>query len=338
MTVSGNSTILTVPLAFRGAFTGPKNIYMYAVGPNGNTGWVQKGTYSVVAGGVPVANSISPSSGTGGSQPFSFVMSDNAGSNFLVAGAMLFTKNPGFALTNSCYIIYDRNTNRFSMFNDAVTGSGSIVIGSTGSLSNSQCTLHGTGSSAAIGATTITITLNLSFSPSFAGSKNSFLFASENGFNTGWVQVGSWTVPGIPPTVGALSPASGNGLIQNFTASVSTAVSPTDVTKISMLFSPSASTVNACYVEYNRATATIGLYNNAGTVVSTKPIGASSSLQNTQCAIGYSVANYSGATVSLTVQIVFFSPAFAGAKTAYVESSNIWGSSGWLNRGSWTVP
>lgn len=339
MSVVGNSTILSVPLAFRGPFTGPKNVYMYAVGPNGNTGWVQKGTYSVVAGGVPIANSVSPASGSGAAQPFTFVMSDPAGSNFLVASAMLFTAAPGFTTNNSCYIVYDRTTSRFSLFNNvASTGSASIAIGSTGTLSNSQCTLYGSGSTAVIGATTITVTLNLAFAPSFAGPKNSFLFVSENGFNTGWVQMGSWSVPGIPPTVGALSPASGSGLNQNFTASVTTAVSPTDVTKISLLVSPTGSTANACYVEYNRATATIGLYNNAGTVVSTKPIGASSSLQNTQCAIGYSVANYSGNSVSLTVQIVFFSSAFAGNKSVYVESSNAWGSSGWISRGTWTVP
>lgn len=339
MSVSGNSTILTVPLAFRGAFTGPKNIYMYAVGPNGNTGWVQKGSYSVVAGGVPVANSVAPAVGSGSAQPFSFVMSDQAGSNFLLAGAMLFTANQGFNLDNSCYLLYDRPGGRFYLFGNSVSGgSASITIGSTGTLSNSQCTLYGSGSSAVIGATTITITLNLAFSPSFAGPKNSFLFASETGVNTGWVQVGTWTAPGVAPTVGALSPTSGSGTLQNFTANVSTAVSPTDVTKISLLFSPSGSTANACYVEYNRATATIGLYNNAGTTVSTKPLGASNSLQNTQCAIGYSVANYSGATVALTVQIVFFSPAFAGSKTVQVEASNAWGSSGWITRGSWTVP
>lgn len=339
MSVSGNSTILTVPLAFRGPFTGPKNVYMYAVGPNGNTGWVQKGTYSVVAGGVPIANSVSPAAGSGSAQPFTFVMSDPAGSNFLVAGAMLFTAAPGFTTNNSCYVVYDRTTSRFYLFNNvASTGSGSIVIGSTGTVSNGQCTLYGSGSGAVIGATTITLTLNITFSPSFAGPKNSFLFASENGFNTGWVHVGAWTVPGIPPTVGALSPASGSGLNQNFTAAVTTAVSPSDLTKISLLVSPSGSTTNACYVEYNRASATIGLYNNAGTTVSTKPIGASSSLQNTQCAIGYSVANYAGNSVTLTVQIVFFSPAFAGNKSTYVEASNPWGSSGWISRGSWTVP
>jgi len=338
MTVSGTSTILSIPLAFKGSFTGPKNIYMYAVGPSGNTGWVQKGTYSVVAGGVPVANSIAPASGSGAGQTFTFVMSDQGVSNFLVAAAMLFASTPGFNLNNACYIVYDRTASRFSLLADSITsGSSGLTIGSSGSVSNSQCTLYGSGSTATIGATTVTITLNLTFNPRFAGAKNTFLFASENGFNSGWVQVGSWTVPGTPPTVNSVSPSSGSGLNQNFTASVSTAVSPSDLTRISLLVTPSG-TANACYVEYNRASATIGLYNDAGTIVSTKPLGSSAALQNSQCAIGFSVANISGGTVTITVQIVFKLPAFSGAKTVYVEGANPYGTSSFVTKGTWTVP
>ncbi len=338
MTVSGTSTVLSIPLAFKGSFTGPKNIYMYAVGPNGNTGWVQKGTYSVVAGGVPVANSTAPASGSGAGQTFTFVMSDQGGSNFLVAAAMLFASSPGFNLNNSCYIVYDRTANRFSLMADSIaSGSVGLTLGSGGSVSNSQCTLYGSGSTVTIGATTITITLNLTFNPRFAGAKNTFLFASENGFNSGWVQVGSWTVPGTPPTVNSVWPSAGSGLNQNFTASVSTAVSPSDLSRISLLVTPSG-TANACYIEYNRTSATIGLYNDGGTILSTKPLGSSAALQNSQCAIGFSVANIAGGTVTITVQIVFKSPAFASSKTVYVEAANPYGSSSFVTKGTWIVP
>ncbi len=338
MSVSGTSTIINLPLSFKGQFTGPKNIYMYAVGPNGNTGWVQKGTYSVVAGGVPVANSVSPSSGTGGAQPFTFVMSDQGGSNFLVAAAMLFT--PGsFTLNNACYILYDKINNRYSLFADTYTnGSSGFVIGSSGSVSNSQCTLYGSGSTVTIGATSIAMTLNIAFSPSFAGAKNSFLFASENGFNSGWVHVGTWSVPGAPPTVNSISPASGSGLNQNFAATATTPLSPTDLTRISILVTPGSSPVDACYVVYNRTNGTIGLYNDAGTALSTKPLGSSAALQNSQCAIGFSVANATGGVVTITVQIVFKSPSFAGTKNLLVEAANPWGSSSFIGKGTWTVP
>jgi hypothetical protein len=338
MTVSGNSTIISLPLAFKGAFTGPKNVYMYAVGPNGNTGWVQRGTYAVVAGGVPVASSAAPSSGTGSGQSFTFTMSDQGGSSFLVAAAMLFTP-ASFNLNNACYILYDRTNNRFSLFNNTyTTGSNGFVIGSSGSVSNSQCTLYANGSTAIIGATTVTMTVNVAFSPSFAGPKNSFLFASENGFNSGWVQMGTWSVPGTPPAVNSVAPATGSGLNQNFVATVTTAVVPTDLTKIRMLVNLNSGTANACYVEYNRTNSTIGLYNDAGTVVSTKPIGSSATLQNSQCAIGFSSPSVSSGAVTITVQIVFNSPAFSGAKTVFVEGENAYGVSGLISKGTWIVP
>jgi hypothetical protein len=252
---------------------------------------------------------------------------------------MLFSPSSAFNLNNSCYILYDRTNNRFSLFNNTyTTGSSGFVIGSSGSVSNSQCTLYATGSSVTIGATTVTMTVNVAFNPSFAGAKNSFLYASENGFNSGWVQVGGWTVPGTPPAVNSISPTSGSGLNQNFIASVTTAVVPTDLTKIRILVSPNSGTANACYVEYNRTNSTIGLYNDAGTVVSTKPIGSSAALQNTQCAIGFSAPSVSGGTVSITVQIVFKSPAFSGAKTVFVEGINSYGTSSLVNKGTWTVP
>jgi hypothetical protein len=338
MSVSGTSTILSLPLSFKGAFTGPKNVYMYGVGPNGNTGWVQKGTYSVVAGGVPVATSVAPASGTGAAQSFTFVMSDQAGAGFLVAAGMLIT-TPAFDLNNACYVVYDRAANRLYLSYDTYTnGSSSIVIGTSSSVSNSQCTLNGTGSSVTIGATSITMTINVTFAPSFAGPKSSYLAAAEIGYNSGWAQVGTWTVPGIAPTVNSVSPSSGSGTFQNFTASATTAVSPTDLTRISVLVTPAAGTANACYVVYNRTTVTIGLYDDAGTALSTKPLGSSATLQNSQCAIGYSVANVSGATVSITLQIVFKTPAFAGLKNLLVEAANAWGSSSFSNQGTWTVP
>jgi hypothetical protein len=338
LTTSGTSIILSLPLSFKGPFTGPKNIYMYGVGPNGNTGWIQRGTYSVFAGGVPVANSVTPPSGSGTGQSFTFTISDQGGSNFLLAAAMLFTPSPGFTLNNSCYIVYNRDVNQFSLVYDALNGSSTFNVGYTGSASNSQCTLYGPGTFATIGATSITITVNVAFKTAFAGAKSTYLYAAEFGFNSGWVQVGGWAVPGTPPTVNSISPSAGSGLNQNFTASVSTDVAPSDLTRIRVLVSPNSGTANACYVEYNRTAGTIGLYDNAGTVVSTKPLGSSATLQNSQCAIGYSVASLAGGTVTITVQIVFKSPAFSGAKTLFVEGINTYGTSSLINKGTWTVP
>lgn len=338
LSVSGNSNILTIPLTFKGAFTGAKNIYMLAVGPSGNTGWLQRGTYSVFAGGVPVASAASPSTGSGGGQSFTFTVLDQGGSGFIAGAAMAFLNPTGFNLNNACYIVYDRAANRLSITADTVSnGSAGLTIGSSGSVSNSQCTLFGSGSSASFGATTVTITLNLAFQTSFAGLKNTYLFAAEAGYNSGWKQVGTWAIPGVAPTLGAISPTSGSGTLPTFTANASTTVSPSDLSSLSILVA-SGTTANACYVVYNRTAGTVGLYDDAGTTLATKPVGSSATLQNTQCAVGFSSATVTGGNVAFSVILVFKPPAFSGAKTVSVQASNLWGSTAVTVKGTWTVP
>jgi hypothetical protein len=79
---SGLSNIVTVNVTFKGAFSGVKSIYMFAAEASSNTGWVQKGTYTIAAGGVPVASSVIPNSGSGPGQRFSFTISDQGGPGF----------------------------------------------------------------------------------------------------------------------------------------------------------------------------------------------------------------------------------------------------------------
>jgi hypothetical protein len=134
-----------------------------------------------------------------------------------------------------------------------------------------------------------------------------------------------------------ITPSSGSGLNQNFTVSATTVIAPSDLTGMSLLVTPSG-TQNACYVTYSRAAGTIALYDDEASTLNSKSIGSSSALQNSQCAIGYSVVTIVGGTASLTVQIVFKSPQFVGTKQIYVEGSNPAGSSNLLLRGSWAIP
>jgi len=99
-----------------------------------------------------------------------------------------------------------------------------------------------------------------------------------------------------------------------------------------------ANLAGACYLLYDRNASTIGLYNDAGVILTTKGLGSSTTLQNSQCAVGYTVLNTSGNSVSLTINLVFKSPAFAGAKTVYLQALEPNASSGFVARGTWTVP
>jgi hypothetical protein len=304
-----------------------------------NTGFVLRGTYLVAAGGIPIANSVVPSAGSGPSQRFSFTVSDQGGSGFIVAVAMLFSTT--LDTNNACSLVYDRTRNTISLaFDIAANGAASLTPGSFTVVSNNQCTLRGANSTVAAGTTSLVVTVDIAFNATFFGAKNTYLYAGESLTNSGWVNVGGWTVTGGAPTADSVSPPSGSGSSPNFTFTASDSASQLNIVGMTMLITSGspANLANACYLFYNRTTSTIGLYDDSGTILSTKGIGSAANLQNSQCAVGFTVMTTSGNSVAFTINVVFKSPAFSGAKTVYLQALEPNASSGWVSRGVWTVP
>jgi hypothetical protein len=337
--ITGLSFIPSISVTFKGPFNGLKNIYMYATDGVNNTGWVQGGTYNVGVGGFPVAESVVPAAGTGPGQRFTFTMSDPGGTGNIVAAAMLFS--PVLSTANACSLVWDRTAGTISLaYDNPANGATPVVAGSAAEASNSQCTLRAVNSTVTIGATTVVITVDVVFHAAFAGARYSYLYVAETAANSGWVTLGSWTVTGGAPTADSMSPSSGTGYAPAFTFTVSDTVTQANIVGMSILFTAGspANTANACYLVYNRPAGTIGLYNDAGVTLSTKPIGSSATLENSQCAVGYTAVSISGTSLTLTVNPVLFKPAFSGVKSAYLLAQEPGASSGWVLRGSWTVP
>jgi len=334
---SGLSQIITLSITFTAAFSGTKNIYMFGSDAGLNTGWVLRGTYLVAAGGLPVANSVVPTSGSGPAQRFSFTASDQGGSGFITGMAMLLSTS--LSTTNACSMVYDRTRNVVSLaFDNPANGAAPVTPGSPTVVSNAQCSLNGANTTVVIGVTSVVVTVDLTFNANWFGAKNTYLLASETIVNSGFVTVGGWTVTGGAPTADSVLPASGTGTSPNFTFTVSDSTSQLNITGMSMLITSGAPTnlATACYLVYNRVTATIGLYNDAGTVLSTKPIGSSANLFNTQCAVGFTVMVNSGNSVSFTINTVFLN--YPGAKSVYLQANEPNTNSGWVQRGAWTIP
>jgi len=334
---SGLSQIITLSITFTAAFSGTKNIYMFGSDAGLNTGWVLRGTYLVAAGGLPVANSVVPTSGSGPAQRFSFTASDQGGSGFITGMAMLLSTS--LSTTNACSMVYDRTRNVVSLaFDNPANGAAPVTPGSPTVVSNAQCSLNGANTTVVIGVTSVVVTVDLTFNANWFGAKNTYLLASETIVNSGFVTVGGWTVTGGAPTADSVLPASGTGTSPNFTFTVSDSTSQLNITGMSMLITSGAPTnlANACYLVYNRVTTTIGLYNDAGTVLSTKPIGSSANLFNTQCAVGFTVMVNSGNSVSFTINTVFLN--YHGAKSVYLQANEPNTNSGWVQRGAWTIP
>jgi len=236
-------------------------------------------------------------------------------------------------------MVYDRTANVVSLAYDTpANGATPVIPGSNTVASNAQCTLNGANTTVVTGIASVVVTVDLSFNANWFGAKNVYLLASETIVNSGWVTVGGWTVTGGAPTADSVLPASGSGTSPNFTFTSSDSASQFNVTGMSMLITSGAPSVvtNACYLVYNRTTGTIGLYNNAATTLSTKPIGSSATLSNSQCAVGYTVMVTSGNSVSFTINVVFLS--FSGAKSVYLQANEPNTNSGWVQRGTWTVP
>jgi hypothetical protein len=118
-------------------------------------------------------------------------------------------------------------------------------------------------------------------------------------------------------------------------------VTQTNITGMNFLFTTGApnNTANGCYLVYSRSAATIGLYNNAGTaLVGTKGIGYSTTLENSQCAVGYTDMLVTGLdTITFTLQLFFATPAFDGTQDIYFQTNEATGNSGLVFAGTWTV-
>ncbi len=336
VTLVGLQLLETVSVTFKGAFNGPKNVYLSASEASANTGFVQRGTYTVASPGFPVANSVVPSAGSGPAQRFTVVVSDAGGASFINGVAVLITSNN---INNACNIVYDRTAGSITLsFDNAANGAARINLGQNATISNSQCTLNGANTTVFTGPTQLIFTLDLAFNSSFFGPKFVYAYAGELGFNTGNVLLGSWNVTGGTPTADSVSPSSGAGNSPNFTFTASDSVSQFNITGMSMLITSGSpnNVANSCYLVYNRTNSTIGLYADDGVTLNTKGIGSSATLQNSQCAVGFTVAIFQGLSVSFTVNSVF-KPAFNGAKNVYLQGNEPGTNSGFVSRGTWSV-
>ncbi|HLX44891.1 MAG TPA: SBBP repeat-containing protein [Bryobacteraceae bacterium] len=340
--ISGLSIIVTLTISFSGTFSGVQNIFMYASEGNGtpNTGWVQNGTFLVTAGGVPTADSVVPASGAGPAQRFSFQVSDQGGAGFITDLAVLFNTT-STSTTNACFILYDGVAQTLSLYWDNPSlGVSTLKLGATGIISNDQCSVNAGNSTVVVGTTAVVLTVDIAFNASFGGTKNVYVYGAELNANTGWVQRGTWNVTGGAPTADSVTPSSGAGSnLINFTFSASDTSTAANIANIGMLFTTGspANIANACYLVYNALANTIGLYDNTGTVLGSKPLGSSANLTNSQCAVGGASLIISGKSVLFTVQILFLTPGFNGAKTVYEQANELSASSGWVSRGTWTV-
>ena len=226
---------------------------------------------------------------------------------------------------------------------------GSMLMNGSGSIANSHCTVHGAGSSAVGSGNTLTLTLNMSFSPGFAGNKVKYLAARDSGAgNSGWQAMGTWGVPAPAPSgpaVGSMSPARSNSASATFTFTFTDSKGWQDIGVTNILVNSALDGRHACYVAFVPSGATSGsVYlvddaGDAGGPYSAMVLPGSGTAQNSQCTINGTGSSVTGSGNTLTVKLAMtFSEILAGNQAFYLAARNGTDNSDWQAVGSVTVP
>jgi len=294
----------------------------------------------VTAAPPPTVISLSPISGTGLTQTFTAVYADPNGTSDLSSVLLVFNSSLKFG--GGCAVLYAPATNKMYLYNNAGTAllSTAVTPGSSASVSNSQCTLTGTGSTFNTSGNNLTLNVALSFTSTFVGDQDVFLHAAGKTSSSGWPEKGIWLPASAgPPAVVSLSPSSGTGLTQTFTMVYTDPNGTSDLSKVLVLFNATLKVSGACYVAFVPASGEMYLYNDAGTAVLTPGIapGSSASVSNSQCTLAGTGSSFSASGDNVTLNVALtFSPSFTGRKDVFLDAVGKVSNSGWVQKGTWT--
>jgi uncharacterized membrane protein len=302
------------------------------------------GSISITVGITVTPVSVTPNSGSGLSQTFSFTFSDTAGASDILGGQIVI--NSTLSGANACYMGLQRvSGSNFYVYlaNNSAAFTSSRLIGSAGTLQNSQCSLNAGASSVSLSGDILTVNLALSFTASFAGSKNIYAYIQDATVGSGWVTEGAWTVPGSSgPTPVSVTPSGGSGAAQTFSFTYSDPAGASDIAGGQIVINSTLNGVNACYLGLQGVgggTFYVYLANNSGSFTSSRLIGGAGTLQNSQCSLnaGASSVSLSGNTLTVNLALTF-TASFAGTQNIYAYGQNATVGSSWVTEGTWTVP
>ena len=346
---SGNNLTVNINMSLLGSYAlAPQSAYLWVKDAELNdTGWVQTGTWNPPGGG-PAVVSGTPANPAGSPQSFAFVGSDPDGYSNIYRVYFLMNSNATIP-PYSCHGFYDRPSNAFYLYNDAVTVAlGPLTPGSSGTLANSQCQINGNSSAPAAGSgNNLTVNINMSLLGSYAlAAQNVYVWVKDAQNNdTGWVQSGTWNPPAgsQPPSIPSVSPNTSLTTAQTFTVTARDTDGPNNIYRLYFQVGPDATvTPNGCHGFYDRPSHTLFLYSDAMTLTGPITPGTASTLSNSQCTVlanSTSIVSSSGTDFVLSIGL-----AVQGAYSQLYRKVYFWAKdnqgndSGWDSLGvSWTA-
>ena len=290
--------------------------------------------------------SVSPSSGSAGSQPttYTFSFADPAGYQDL--GVVNVLINSFVDGRGACYVaLVPKDATSWSLYlvdnaGDAAGPYAGMVIPGNGSVTNGQCSISAAGSSVSGSGSNLTVTLPISFDPSFGGDKVINLAAQTlAGVNSGWHAKGVVRAGGpVQTTTTAVVSMSPGRVIAlgptPFVATFSDSAGAADLGVANILINKALDGRAACYLAMAYQSSTLYLMNDAGTaLLPGQSMSASGSLSNSQCTVtwGSAPVTVSGNSVSVALNIAI-GAAWSGGDVinyAAVRDKNEGNNTGW---------
>ncbi|HYW47209.1 MAG TPA: hypothetical protein VE959_30360 [Bryobacteraceae bacterium] len=312
--------------------------------------YAEGGLYLLTPAGSqpPTLSGVTSASVRGFNQVMTFTFNDPAGWQDI--GVVDILINSVLDGRQACYLAFSQPANLLYLVNDAGTGVlPGLTLNGSGALVNSQCTVNGAGSSVTRSGATLTLTLNLSLAPGFAGNKVVYVAARNIAeFNLGWQPMGVWEVPAAPVAGLAVTraiPVQGGsgGSTPTFTFTFTDTKGYQDLGVVNILINNALDGRQACYLAYSQPSGTLYLVNDSGTAL-LPGLGLTSgaNLSNSQCTVTWpagTAVTLSGSTLTLSLNVTF-SPSFSGNKIIYLAARDVTGNnnSGWQPVGTWRVP
>ena len=338
---SGTQLVVSASLSFPVSFLGSKNLYVLGEDVNFTTsGWQRLGTWTPIVNQTPVAETVTPNSGEGITQVFEAVVSDlNTASDLRAVQVLL---NGTLSSTRGCHVIYRVAEQSFWLRDDeGLAWLGPLRPQTSAAISNSQCTLDGSGSAATAASNRLTVAVSLRFTPSFYGRKNIYLLAEDRSFaNSGWQLRGVWTpLSNQAPQTLSLTPASGEGLEQAFQFVVADPNGFQDLRAARLLVNSALTGAGGCYLLYRAGERSFWLRDDANqNWLGPATPGTGAVVANGQCRLELAGSAASGAGSELRVAVMLhFQGSFFGAKGVWVLAEDVNGTtSGWQRLGTWT--
>jgi hypothetical protein len=270
----------------------------------------------------PYPIGLSPTFVNSPSQTLSFTFDDQLGPQDL--GVVNILINDQVDGSHACYLAYSQPLNvLYLVGDDGNTLLPGSVLNSSGSTSNSQCTVSWGNAPVSSGPKRLAITLTITMNPGFIGNKIIYLAAGNvAGDNSGWQLWGFWQRPPAPPTmttsVTGMSPPGVFYTIDGFppccapstfTFSDSKGYQDLGVVNILVNSGPWLDGRNACYLAYVPGLNELYLVNDNGDGLlpgaSLNTPSGSTPLHNSQCSVSWyaNAVSASGNNLSLTLQI-----------------------------------